>query len=242
MPRTAQLLTIALISSALCAPVAAAVGYTEEFPLERCSWSTKGTANPYFSLKPGYRIVIEGEEDGELIAHRITVLKEFRRVSFVTPNGTPMTVRTRVVEEYETEDGELVEISRNFFARCKQTGDIYYFGEDVEDYEDGELVGHGGAWLAGVDDAQPGIYMPGTFLLGSRYYQEIAPANDALDRAQHVDMGLTVPTKIGTFSGCVMIRETSPLDPGDEAFKIYCPGVGIVLDETLEIIEAGIAD
>ena len=40
--------------------------------------------------------------------------------------------------------------------------------------EDGRIVSHEGAWRAGVDGAQPGLIMPGTFLLGSRYFQEIA--------------------------------------------------------------------
>ena len=47
-------------------------------------------------------------------------------------------VRTRVVEEVETADGELTEISRNFYAICGQTNDVYYFGEKVDIYnEDG---------------------------------------------------------------------------------------------------------
>ena len=48
-------------------------------------------------------------------------------------------------------NGELVEVSRNFYARCTQTGDIYYFGEDVDIYEDGVVVSHDGAWLAGKE-------------------------------------------------------------------------------------------
>jgi hypothetical protein len=90
----------------------------------------------------------------------------------------------RVVEEREWQDDELVEVSRNFFARCKETGDVFYFGEEVDLYEDGEIVGHGGAWLAGRDGALPGIIMPGRFLLGSRYYQEVAP-DIALDRGEN---------------------------------------------------------
>ena len=65
-----------------------------------------------------------------------------------------------MVEERETEDGELVEVSRNFFAICEETNSVFYFGEEVDDDEDGEIVGHEGAWLAGevqckgrIDDA-----------------------------------------------------------------------------------------
>jgi hypothetical protein len=37
------------------------------------------------------------------------------------------------MEEYETADGEVEEISRNYVADCNPMHDVYYFGEDVED-------------------------------------------------------------------------------------------------------------
>jgi hypothetical protein len=146
-----------------------------------------------------------------------------------------------VVEEREFEDGELAEVSRNFFAICEKTNDVYYFGEEVDIYEDGEIVSHDGAWLAGVDGALPGIVMPGSFLLGSRYYQEVAPGV-ALDRAEHTAEGLVVETGAGEFEGCVEIIETSPLEPGAESRKLYCPGVGLVADDDLVLVEIGESD
>jgi hypothetical protein len=77
--------------------------------------------------------------------------------------------------------------------------------------------------------------MPGTFLLGSRYFQEQAPGI-ALDRAEHVEMGLTVETEAGTFKRCVRVIETTPLEPGAESEKIYCPGVGLVLDNEVQLV------
>lgn len=214
--------------------------FTKDFRLEDCTWSSRGSQNPFFLLKRGFQIVLEGEEEDEgetkVIRQVITVKKQTELVTFETPSGNTLRVRTRVVEEVETEDGDLVEVSRNWFARCKETSDIYYFGEDVDDYEDGEIVDHGGAWRAGVDGAQPGIIMPGTFLLGSRYHQEFAPGV-AEDRSKHVDMGLVVPTPVGTFTGCVAAMDSSSLDPGPGDLKIYCPGVGIVVDDVISLIE-----
>jgi hypothetical protein len=111
------------------------------FDLADCDFTTIGE-NTYFILEPGYELVLEnqGGQEEEQLQLVITVLNETKFV-----NGT----ETRVVEERETENGELVEVSRNYFAVCKPSNDIYYFGEDVDDYEDGEIVGHGGAWLAG---------------------------------------------------------------------------------------------
>jgi hypothetical protein len=80
--------------------------------------------------------------------------------------------------------------------------------------------------------------MPGTFLLGAKYYQEIAPGV-ALDRAKHVAEGLDVPTPAGDFEGCVGLMESTPLDPGPGDGKVYCPGIGIVIDGPITLIDYG---
>jgi hypothetical protein len=80
--------------------------------------------------------------------------------------------------------------------------------------------------------------MPGRYLLGSRYFQELAPGV-ALDRAEHTAMGLTIATPAGTFRNCVEVIETSPLEPGHESLKRYCPGVGLVVDDGLVLEEVG---
>ena len=240
-------LVLVLAIATLVAWPQAAIGakFTSDFRLEECTWLSKGTQNPYFSLRPGYRLVLVGEEEddeGETVEIRAqqTVLRRTERINFETAHGVPLSVKTRVVEEREWEDGELVEVSRNWHAICKETGAVYYFGEDVDDYEDGEIVGHEGAWRAGVDGALPGLAMPATFLLGARYYQEIAP-DVALDRAKHVAMDLDVTTPAGSFSRCVGVIDTNELDPESEGDpKVYCPGVGIVMDEVIELVEYGI--
>jgi hypothetical protein len=137
--------------------------------------------------------------------------------------------------------GELVEVSRNFYSRCEQTDEAFYFGEDVDIYEDGEIVSHDGAWRAGRNGALPGLIMPGRFLLGARYFQEIAPGV-ALDRAENVAMGLTLETEAGTLEECVQVVETSPLEPGSESTKIYCPGVGLAQDSDAVLVDFDVQD
>jgi hypothetical protein len=202
--------------------------FTRDFRIEDCTFSDSGR-NAYFSLNPGdHWLLTDGTESVEIM-----VTKDTRKIDFTTAKGKKLSVNTRVIEELHTEDGAVVEKSRNFFARCRQTNDIFYFGEKVEP------ASIGGAWLAGKNGALPGVIMPATFLLGARYFQEIAPGV-ALDRAEHVRMGLeitvpTVPEK--TFKNCVEVRETTPLEPGSTSIKRYCPGVGLVFDDGLELIE-----
>lgn len=95
-----------------------------------------------------------------------------------------------------------------------------------------------GAWRAGENGARPGIILPGgPFLLGSRYFQEIAP-QVAMDRGEHINMGLEITVPAGsTFTDCVAVEENTPLDKKELSTKIYCPGVGLVIDDDLELVQ-----
>jgi len=92
-------------------------GFTTNFYLADCQFQSTG-GNPYFLLQPGYRLVLEEEVDGEIERVQITVLDDTEAIT-VPGLGT---VTTRVVEEVETVGGELVEVSRNFFAACGGRG------------------------------------------------------------------------------------------------------------------------
>ncbi len=224
--------------------------FTSEFYLEDCDGFNEGT-NPFFILEPGYRLVLVGEEDGDEIRDEITVLDETEEV-----DGK----EARVVEEREYVNDVLIEVSRNFFVMCNRTNGVYYFGEDVSvcDPETGGLIDdegewicadesepdHGGQWRAGEHGAKPGLIMPGTFLLGSKYFQEIALDDGAVDRGENVAMGLTIETEAGIFEECVMVVDTNPAEgicrsrKGD--VKVYCPGIGLVQDEELELVDYGV--
>lgn len=231
-------LILALVAVLLVPGAAAAQEeFTSDFNIEQCKFEPNGRQNPYFSLNPGDQLTLEGEDDGEEVKVEITVENQVRRINFTAPSGKALSVLARVVTERESVDGEIVEISRNWFSRCRQTNDVFYFGESVDNYEDGQVVNHNGSWEAGVGGAQPGILIPARFLLGSRYYQEFAPGV-ALDRAEHVDMGFSFKGAGRTFRSCVAVEETSPLDgPGHVSEKVYCPGVGLVMDDDIALTE-----
>jgi uncharacterized membrane protein YkoI len=194
--------------------------WTDSFAHENCTFTTVGR-NRFFSLEPGDQLVLESRTEKVVI----TVLDETKKVGGV---------KTRVVEEREEESGELKEVSRNFFAICKEHGDVFYFGEEVDDYEGGKIVRHSGAWRADEADSKAGIIMPGTILLGARYYQEISP--NAMDRAEIISDDVTMKTPAGTFKNCLRVEETSGLDPDEKCYKTYAPGVGLIQDEDLLLI------
>ena len=125
--------------------------------------------------------------------------------------------------------------SRNFFATDRKTGDVYYFGEDVDNYMDGIVVNHESAWRSGVNGARFGLMIPAKPSLGEKFYQETAP-RIAMDRVEIVSTDATVKTPAGTFDHCVHLRETTPLE-GDVSHKYFAPGVGMVKDDEFELAE-----
>ncbi len=201
--------------------------FTNSFDLGNCTFSSMGS-NSYFILKPGYQSVFTGVDEGKDVKLTITVLNKTNMV-----NGT----ETRVVEEkaVNNKTGELYEVSRNYFAICKENNSVFYFGEDVDWYKNGNIANHSGTWHHGLNNAKAGLIMPGIALIGSRYYQETAP-DVAIDRGEIVSINETVKTPAGTFVNCLKEQNSDPLDPGDTAFKYYAPGIGLVRDDMLNLV------
>ena len=189
--------------------------YTDTFMVEEKDLATTGR-NPYFILEPGFQLVLETPDKKETLT--ITVLDETKKVAGI---------ETRVVEERETEDGKVKELSRNYFAICKRTNSVYYFGEDT-----------GGAWLHGEKGARFGLMMPGTPLVGGRYYQEVAPGA-AMDRSEILSVTETAETPAGKFDKVLKSLETTPLEPKEKAIKLYAPGVGMIQEGNMKLVKFG---
>ena len=217
---------------AVAAALAASAGeaerkFTDAFVVDVSDWSSTGT-NPWFVLEPGYVLELEGTDEGRPARLVVTVLAETKKVDGV---------ETRVVEERETVGGELEEVSRNYFAISRRTNSVYYFGEDVDEYDDGKVKGHPGSWHSGENGARFGLFMPGDALLGARYCQEIAPGT-AMDRAEVLSVTESMETPAAKFANCLRTEETTPLEKGIE-HKTYARGVGLIQDGSLRLAKYG---
>ena len=197
--------------------------WISEFKVQPGELSPTGR-NPFFILEPGYQQVYEGGQE-KLV---ITVLNETKMVDGV---------ETRVIEERETKDGQLVEVSRNYFAISNRTNDVFYFGEEVDIYKAGGVT-HEGAWISGVKGARFGLIMPGAPKIGVRHYQEVAEGV-AQDRAEILSASESVQTPAGEFKDSLKVEETTPLEPGVKAYKYYAPGVGLIQDGKLKLVSYG---
>ena len=202
--------------------------FIDTFDLGACTWSSTG-GNPYFILDPGYQLELQGKEGRTVVHLTITVLDQTKTIDGI---------QTRIVEEKETHDGTLVEISRNYFATCTQNNDVFYFGEDVDIYQDGQVTSHDGSWIHGTDGAKAGLIMPGSPTEDYAYYQEIAPGV-ALDRAVIESLDERIKTPAGVFGNSLETIETSPLEPGAQDFKWFAPNIGLVKSNTLKLIGYG---
>jgi hypothetical protein len=203
------------------------IRYQDSFDIENRQLASVGR-NRYFILEPGYQLLLEGKEGEHTVTLAVTVLDETRRIGGI---------ETRIVEERESVDGELIEISRNFFAICTQTKSVFYFGEEVDDYKDGKVISHRGEWLHGENGARAGMAMPGDPILGAAYYQEVAPGA-AMDRGMVAATDVTLKTPAGLFRDCLKIQEENPLDKERE-LKIHAPGIGLIQDEDLLLVKYG---
>lgn len=182
----------------------------------------------YFILEPGFQLILQGIEGKDTVTLVITVLTDTKKIG---------NIETRAVEENESANGKTVEISRNYYAFCKQTSTIFYFGEEVDIYKNGQIVSHDGAWVVEGKN-KSGIMMPGIILLGARYYQEIAPGI-AMDRAEIISKTEKMKTPAGKFINCLKTEESNALKPNEKEYKYYAPGLGLIKDGDLFLIKHG---
>jgi hypothetical protein len=182
--------------------------------------------NPLFPMSSLGPKVFEGDEKdpdtGESVHTRIehTILPDTEVIGGVA---------ALVLQDKEYQDGNLIEIALDYFAQHRD-GSVWYLGERVDEYENGQVTGHSGQWLSGDGANRAGIYMPARPTAGQEFSQENAPGiAEDVSKVIAVDLSITVPA--GSFAGCLKAEDTSPLDNAPGEFKYYCPAVGLVREE-----------
>jgi len=173
----------------------------------------------YLPLAPGARWVYEGEQDGVPRHEETRVLAQRRTILGVSC--------TTVVEEV-TDDGELVEVTRTWLAQ-DTAGNVWRFGEESVEYEDGQPVAGGDSWEAGVDGARPWIVLAADPRAGDVYSGNRA---GGWDQVNVVSLSESATVPAGSFEGCLATVETNPDDPEDADRIIYAPGLGLVSERS----------
>jgi hypothetical protein len=179
--------------------------------------------NPLLPMTPGTTSTYEGQTDD---GYQVT------EVNITTGTRPILGVDCIVVEVNEYLDGEISEITVEWFAE-DQAGNVWYFGEETAEFENGEVVSTAGSWEAGVDGAQPGIVMLANPRLGDAYRQEYLPGV-AADVAEVVGLDVPVVLSDGSQHRCLMTREWSPLNPDEVEYKYHAPGRGLVREVNVD--------
>jgi len=179
--------------------------------------------NPLFPLVPGTTFHFEGISEDGAESNDVTVTHDTRQILGITAT---------VVRDTEYLEGELVEETFDWYAQDNE-GNVWYLGEDSREFEDGQPVGSGGSWEAGVDGAQPGIVMLAHPMVGNRYYQEFY-LGEAEDEGEVVGLNQAVVVPFGAFQGCVVTEDFTRLEPDERERKVYCPDVGLVREGSVD--------
>jgi hypothetical protein len=177
-------------------------------------------SNPYLPLIAGSKWIYEATfEDGTIERNKIEVLQETRDV-----NG----VKATVVHDLVFVGDQIVEETYDWYAQDKD-GNVWYLGEEVDNYENGVLADHTGSWEWGKDGALPGIMMwadPSAHL-NEEYYQEYY-AGEAEDKGQVLSMNENVTVPFGAFDSVLKTYDFSSLDPDLKENKFYAKGIGVI--------------
>ncbi len=173
--------------------------------------------NKYFTLTPGTKITYQKKtEEGN------------ERIDLVVTNETKkiMGVTTTLVQDTVYLNDKLKEDTKDWYAQDKM-GNVWYFAEAVDNFENGKLADHKGSFEAGVDGAKPGIIMKANPQIGDNYRQEYYKGV-AEDYAQVVALDKTITIAKGTYKNCLQTKDKSYIDLTLDENKYYCPDVGYV--------------
>jgi hypothetical protein len=236
--------TIAVAAVVVAVPAAAGAGSSCRLPrfgpgrdyhphIDPANFSPNVT-NKLFPLTPGQTLVYTGTEDEQ---KALDLVVPSRRTKLV--DG----VRARVVEDRVYLDNVLAERTSDYYAqdRC---GNVWYFGEDTAELDrQGHVVSTEGTWHAGVDGAQPGVFMQAHPQLGRRFRQEWYQGQ-AEDVFKVIDRSAAVTVPYGSFRHALRTEETNALEPNVLDNKYYVKGIGEVAEravkgprETLKLVE-----
>ncbi len=178
--------------------------------------------NEWFPLTPGTTYVYKGVKDGKRARDVVTVTHET-----TTIDGVPCVV----VEDRLYLRGRLAERTTDWYTQDEK-GNVWYFGEDTAELDrNGNVTSTEGTWQAGVDGAQPGIFMPAHPKLGQSGRQEFYKGH-AEDHFKVIGVFSAVvpPSK----KNALLTKEWTPLEPGVIDHKLYVRGIGTVLEHTVK--------
>jgi len=179
--------------------------------------------NQWYPLKPGTTYVYTGRKDGKRGRDVVKVTSRTRRIKGV--------VCTEVDDRLYL-NGYLAERTKDWYAQDAK-GNVWYFGEATAELtRAGRVTSREGSWLAGVDGAEQGIFMPAHPKIGQSFRQEYYKGH-AEDHFAVVSLSASVVVPYTASAHALLTKEWTPLEPNVLDHKLYVRGIGLLKEETI---------
>jgi hypothetical protein len=180
-------------------------------------------ASSWFPLRPGTTYLYTGTKDGKKALDVVQVSPATKKV-----DGVP----TRVVNDRLFLAGALEERTADYYAQDK-CGNVWYFGEDTATLDrHGHVTDRSGSFLAGVNGAQPGVYIQARPQAG-RWFRQEWYRGQAEDRYRALSTSASIAVRYGRFRHSLRTEERTDLEPGVVDNKYYVRGLGVVKELTV---------
>lgn len=172
--------------------------------------------NPLFPISRLRSAVLLGHEGPKPFRSETTLLPVTDKIEW---NGRQ--IETLVSQYVAYANGRLEEVARDRYAQADD-GSVWYFGEDVMDYEHGAVALTEGTWLAGRE-GPASMIMPAHPKVCDVFRLENIPG--IVFEEVHVGaVGRTVQAAAGPVDGAILAEELH--SDGSYDHKIYAPGYG----------------
>jgi hypothetical protein len=179
--------------------------------------------NQWYPLKPGTTYVYTGRKDGKRGRDVVKVTSRTRRIKGV---------ECTEVDDRLYLNGYLAERTKDWYAQDAK-GNVWYFGEATAELtRAGRVTSREGSWLAGVDGAEQGIFMPAHPKIGQSFRQEYYKGH-AEDHFAVVSLSASVVVPYTASAHALLTKEWTPLEPNVLDHKLYVRGIGLLKEETI---------
>lgn len=172
--------------------------------------------NPLHPTSAVKQVIMGGQVDGKPFRTEVTLLPETKPIQW-----RGQTVDTAIVQYVAYSDGRIHEVAIDWFAQADD-GSVWYFGEDVSNFEDGKVADTEGTWMAS-DKTPAAMIMPAKPAVGDVYRPENAPGV-VFEQVRVEKVDQTLPTPSGDIGGAIEVMELH-MD-GTSERKVFAPGYG----------------
>ena len=172
--------------------------------------------NPLHPTSDVKQVIMGGHVDDKPFRTEVTLLPGTKPIQW-----SGKTVDTAVIQYVAYLDGRIHEVALDWYAQADD-GSVWYFGEDVFNFEDGKVADTKGTWIAS-DQTPAAMIMPAKPAVGNVYRPENAPGVVFEEvRVEKVDQTVAGPS--GDISGAIEVMELH-MD-GTREGKVFAPGYG----------------